>query len=204
MKRQQIFIVHGGNVHDTYAEYLADLRSEKVDLEEKRKRPDGWKDLLGKKLGRNFEIIYPPMPTSENAKYLEWKIKFEKFIPHLKNGVIFIGHSLGGIFLAEYLAENDLKKQVKALILVAAPYALRHEKGMADFGLPAVLSRIERQTEKVVLYHSVDDPIVPFSAMKKYAKALPCAETRVFKNRGHFNGIKSFPEMVREIKKIVV
>lgn len=39
------------------------------------------------------------MPNSNNAHYQEWKIIFDKIVTLLDEDVIFISHSLGGIFL---------------------------------------------------------------------------------------------------------
>jgi predicted alpha/beta hydrolase family esterase len=119
----------------------------------------------------------------------------------LKNDVVLIGHSLGAIFLARYLSENKFPKKIKAVLLVSASYAIKGEKGMADFVLPKSLSKFSDQVQNIFFYHSVDDPMVTFSDMKKYAKALPSATLRIFKDRGHFISPK-FPEIVREIKEI--
>ena len=200
--KKQVVIIHGGDTFDTYKEYLAYLKAEKIDLNEKRyEREKDWKETLGKTLGKNFQIIYPQMPSAGNAQFVAWKIWFEKLFPHLKNGVVLVGHSLGSIFLAKYLSENKFPKKIAATILVAAPYAVKGEKGMADFILPKSLKLFEKQSEKIIFYHSVDDPYVTFSDLKKYSKALPTATLRIFKTRGHFIAPK-FPEIVREIKNL--
>jgi len=49
--------------------------------------------------------------------------------------------------------------------------------------------------------HSKDDPVVPFTQLKKYQQALPNAETVVFENREHFNQ-ETFPEIIELIKSI--
>ena len=197
--KKQVVVIHGGDPYDTYEEYLRDLKNTPVNLE--RFKHKGWKDTLEEKLGKTFEVIAPEMPNWANAKYLEWKIYFENLLAHVRPHAIFIGHSLGSIFLAKYFSENDYPKKALAVMLVAAPYATKGEKGMADFILPASLSKFSDQVENIFLYHSEDDPVVTFSDLKKYSKALPTATLCIFKDRGHFIS-STFPEIVREIKEI--
>ena len=105
--KHQVIVIHGGDTYDTYKEYIANLKREKVDETALWKlRVKRWKATLGKKLGKEFEVIAPSMPNSDNARYLEWEIWFKKFIPHMKKEVVLVGHSLGGIFLSKYFSVN--------------------------------------------------------------------------------------------------
>ena len=119
--------------------------------------------------------------------------------------VILVGHSLGGIFLVRYLGENTLPVKIKTVFLVAAPYFSLGKKGMganAGFIVPKTLKKIEAQAESIFLYHSEDDPIVAFSHLNKFTKALPKAKPIIFKDRGHFRQ-EHFPEIAEAIKKSV-
>ncbi len=200
--KKQIIIIHGGDTFDTYKEYLSFLKKWKIDFARYKSPKAGWKKRLSKTLGKNYEVILPDMPNDMNVKYLEWKIWFQKFIPYFNARVILIGHSLGGVFLAKYLSENKFPKRIIATFLVAAPFDDKHsDYSIADFALPKSLKRFEDQSEKIFLYHSEDDPIVPFQDFKKYRKALKGAEPRILKNRGHFNQ-ETLPELVRDIKNL--
>ncbi len=199
--KKQIIIIHGGEVFNTRADYLKYLKDYKIDFVRLKLKRKGWKDNLEEKLGKNFEIIRPQMPSPRNAKYEEWKIWFEKFFPILRDNIILIGNSLGGIFLAKYLSENKFPVKISQLHLVAAPFGKEKDRySLADFKLPASLKKIEKQASKIFLYHSKDDSIVPFSDLKKYADELPSAEKIIFKNRDHFFQ-EEFPELIERIKK---
>jgi len=206
MKKTQIFIIHGGDTHASYKQYLLYLKKRKIDFKKYQNPQKGWKKTLGEKLGGKFEVILPDMPAKLNAKYPEWKIWFEKFIPHIKPNAIFIGHSLGGIFLAKYLSENKFPKKIEATFLVAAPYDSKNRNigyTLGDFVLPKTLSKFQKQSGKIFICRSINDPIVPFIDANKYKKALPTAQTKVFKNRAHFNQT-NFPEIVKMIKENAV
>jgi len=197
--KQQIFVIHGGNASNSYAEYLKYLRAKKVTLE--YLQLTDWKSNLQKTLGSKFEVFNPPMPNKQNAKYLEWKIYFEKLIPLMSNNVILIGHSLGGIFLAKYLSEKTFPKKIRATMLVAAPFNTPTKHPLADFILGKNLNKLAKQGGNIYLYQSKDDLVVPYSNLASYQKALPEATTRTFKSRGHFN-LKNFPELTRDLKNL--
>ena len=200
--KKQIIVIHGGETFDTYKQYIADLKSIEVDFE--KMMSGGWKNTLGEKLGRGFEIVLPKMPNSFNAKYLEWKIWFEKIAPFFENEVVLIGHSLGGIFLAKYLSENKFPKEIIATFLVAAPYDNKDaDYSLADFTLKKDLELLQNQSKKLFIYQSKDDDVVSFADFEKYKKALPDASFRKFSNRGHFSQ-KNFPEIIREIRKVFI
>ena len=59
-------------------------------------------------------------------------------------------------------------------------------------------SILDLQTEKIDLYHSKDDPVVPFSDLSKYQEALPNAKSRIFDDRKHINQ-EEFPELLNDI-----
>ena len=200
MLRNQIFIVHGGMTFKNKKDYVRFLKTRKVSLQ-KRIRWTG--DYLDKKLGRKFEIIRPRMPLQDDAKYKDWKIHFERFIPLLKNNIILIGESLGGIFLARYLSENKFPKKLAAVFLVCPPFndSLFEEDLRGGFRLRSDLSMLDKSTKRLFLLFSANDDVIPIAHAEKYRKKLKNAKIIIYKNKnGHFN-IATFPEIVRIISR---
>lgn len=198
--KKQIVVIHGGEAFSTYEEYLTFLRNEEVTLEDLSRK--GWKSTLSERLGEGYDILAPRMPNALNAKYLEWKIYFEKFFPFIRDGVILVGHSLGGSFLAKFLAEEMFPKKIQAMFLIAAPYDLDSERSLVEFVPPASLKLLEEQGGQLFLYHSEDDPVVAFAECEKYRRALPTAQVRTFTDRGHFLQ-EEFPELIADIVRSV-
>ncbi len=197
--KKQVVIIHGGDTFETYGRYLDFLRNYKIDIERYKTSKDDWKPGLRQKLGEGYEVILPAMPNKTNARFKEWKLWFGKLIPFLNDGVILMGHSLGGSFVVKYLSENKFPKKIKAVFLVGAVYDTDCDGySLAGFALPHTLNL---QTEQIYLYHSTDDPVVPFSALEKYRKALPKAHTRIFDDRKHLNQ-EEFPELVEDIRNL--
>lgn len=198
--KKQIFIIHGGETFNSYQQYWQYLKNYKIELEKNPQKK--WKDTLGEKLGQEYEIIFPMMPSPRNAKYKEWKLWFEKHLPFVRKGVVLLGHSLGGIFLSKYLSEEKMKKKPAAALLVAAPFDDKDsDYVLGDFRLKKDLSLITRQCPNTIFYFSKDDECVPFVDAEKYQRALPNAKFRIYKNRGHFR-LTSFPEIIRDIKAL--
>lgn len=199
--KKQILIIHGGDTYDTYDGYVSALRSVVIeDLSSLKK--GGWKENLEERLGSNeYDVILLKMPNKGNAKYLEWKIWFEKIIHLLDEKVVLIGHSLGGIFLAKHLSENRFPRIVVGTILIAAPYDDTEKPSLGGFVLPANLQQFVVQSPTTILFHSKDDYVVPFTDLEKYKKQLPQATTKVFETKGHFNQ-EEFPELIETIKSL--
>ena len=108
--KKQVVVIHGGDTFETYEEYLNFLRGYEIDIERYKSDKRDWKPWLRQRLGSDYEVILPIMPNKTNARFDEWKIWFEKFIPFLHDNVLLIGHSLGGTFLAKYLSENKFSR----------------------------------------------------------------------------------------------
>ena len=184
-------------------DYLFFLNNRQVSL---KKKTSWTEDYLEQKLGRSFEIIRPRMPLQDNAKYSDWKIHFERHFPLLKNNLILIGNSLGGIFLAKYLSENIFPKKILSIYLICPPFdnTLKGEDLVGGFSLKSDLSLTMKNSKNVYLLFSKDDDLVPVSQAEKYRKKLASAKIVIYKSKnGHFQ-ISKFPEIVKMIKKDVM
>lgn len=183
---------------DTYEEYWKYLESCELTVEKITKKD--WKDHLSEQLPQ-FVALYPKMPNSKNARYPEWKLWFEKMFHLLSDEVVLVGHSLGGIFLAKYLAENPFPKKINQLHLVAAPYDTEVIKdSLADFTLTGTVEVVAEKAHKIFLYQSKEDTAVAYEDVLKYKRDLPSAELIVFEGRGHFTQ-EEFPELVKNIRQ---
>ena len=198
--KKQIILISGGMAFEKYEDFLKFLNEFTPSLEYLNKK--SWKDNLQEELGSDFDVVKLQMPNKMNAKYSEWKIYFEKYAPLFNDEIILIGHSLGGIFLAKHLSENEFQKKIKAVILVAPPFTTEGmDESLGDFEPLGLLGKLSKQVGKIYLLFSKDDPIVPFNQLEEYKTALPSAEVIAFENKEHF-GQESFPELLDLIKSI--
>ena len=201
-KKTQIFLIHGGDNFRNRKDYLHYLKTRPISLEKKKR----WSlDYLDKNLGKKFVIIRPRMPLQDNAKYEDWKIYFERYLPYLRNNPILIGSSLGGIFLAKYLSEHKFPRKILSTYLICPPFddTLDEEDLAGGFKLKSDLSLLGKNSKKLYLLFSKDDDIVPVSHAQKYKRKLKNAKIIIYKSKnGHFQ-VSKFPEIVRMIKNDV-
>jgi len=198
-KKPQILMIHGGMTFKSHKDYLNWLKTRKIRLT----KDPYWEADLEEKFSKRFEIIRPRMPLQDNAKYKEWKIAFETYLPHLRKNFILIGSSLGGIFLAKYLSENKLPQKALSVFIVCAPFDndLDGEDLAGGFHLKGDLSLIEKNCKNLYLLFSEDDDVVPVAHAEKYRKKLKNAHIGIYKDKkGHFTA-PTFPEILEMIKK---
>lgn len=195
----QLLLIHGGSTYNSREDFLKSLETWEPSLEKKIR---WYNKYLEDSLGNELEIIKPQMPLREDAKYDEWKIYFEKYIPHMKDNIILTGGSLGGIFLAKYLSENKIPKKILSVYLIAPPFdnSLPGEDLVGGFELQKNLSLIEKNCKNLNLMFSKDDVCVPLSQAEKYKEKLPNANIIIYESKnGHFK-IEEFPEIIEMIK----
>ena len=113
---KQLLYIHGGNLTKDNDELLKIMATREINpFEEKKRRKQTLQDRLPE-----FVVIKPEMPNKDMARYSTWKLWFEKYIPFLDpENLVLVGHSLGGMFLTKYLAENEFPIQISQLHLVA-------------------------------------------------------------------------------------
>ncbi len=202
MKKQLIYI-HGGDSFSKREDFLQYLRTTEV-RNPLGEAPERWTGTLRPLLGEEWEVYMPSMPNAKNARYDEWSIWFERFLEYIEDEVVLVGWSLGGMFLAKYLAEHQLPVKVKATFLLAAPGGgFKDGSGAgadcADFLPPEDLSLLAKQVPHIEVWHSEDDFVVPVAAVEWYKKHLPQAKIKLFKDKNHFL-VPELPELIMVLK----
>lgn len=195
---KQVLVISGGNSFAKYEDYMRYLKEKPVDLAYAYRT--GWKTNLHQALGHSYQVVVPRMPNRDNAKYAEWVVWLERHLSLLENEVILVGHSLGGCFLAKYLATTNTSKIIRGTFLVAPPFdETRHHS--TEFTVETPLDLLAVQGGELHAYFSEDDAVVSYGESEKYRAALPNAHIHSFADRGHFNQ-EEFPELVADIKSL--
>lgn len=194
---KQILLIHGGESFNSYDTYINNLKAAAIDYE-RLKPQKKWKLWIAEQMPE-ADVLLPTFPNGYNAVYEEWKIYFEKLLPFLNDDVQLVGHSLGAMFLAKYLNSHALEHKVRRLILIAG---LHSNDSVGDSGSFVVESavNVHKSAEEIHLFHSKDDPVVPFTELAKFQADLPHAVSHIFEDRGHFND-ETFPELLEILRQ---
>jgi hypothetical protein len=165
--------------------------------------PDGSGRLaayLSRELGDGYRVIAPRMPDADNPRYQAWRDRIEQELELIDEEAIVVGHSFGGSVLLKYFAEGSLHKPVRALFLVSVPDWGPDGWAYDEFAVPAdVGSRLP--TSRVFLYHSRDDPEVPFAHLRFSEKLLPTATARAIAGSEH-SFTDGLPVLVDDIRSV--
>ena len=197
--KQQIVFIHGGDSFSKQEDFLEYLKQASVRNLPGSEAGKHFTHTLREDLGENFEVFMPSMPNKQNANFEEWSIWFERHFSYLSGEVVLVGWSLGGMFLAKYLSEHEVPFTVKKLILLAAPCGRYESPDGNDCGNfqfePTALAVLEKRAEKIYIFHSNDDFVVPISAAHEYKLNLPSATLHLFEDKNHFLS-SEFPELL--------
>ncbi len=167
--------------------------------------PDGSGVLvryLEKALGPDFDVKAPEMPDAEtDPHYLPWRDRIDAELRAMDGAAVLVGHSFGGSVLLKYLAEGSPPRPISGLFLLSTPWwgpegwAYDEYAVSDDFAsrLPDI---------PTFLYHSREDPEVPFTHLALYEERLPTATSRPIDGSNH-SFTDGLPELVADIRQVV-
>lgn len=167
-----------------------------------------WFPWLKNELERKgFAVEAPQMPSSKTPKLSEWLETIEKMVGIPDLNTYFVGHSLGCVTIARYLAKLPSSVKIGGCIFVAGfsgslknPDTYEFNKLSEDWDW----SSVKIHSDNFVNIYSTDDDIVPqerWNDMKKYLNSKVIIE----ENKGHFRqdeGVFELPVVVEEILRI--
>ncbi len=199
-----LIYINGGTTFRKRKDYLDYLKNKEITLKEFK----NWSgEYLEENLSIYFQIIRIKMPCKERSNYKEWKIIFEKYLELLKKEkrpVVFLGYSLGAMFLVKYFSENKVGLKILSIHLIAPSFDEKNsiEELSGGFKLRKNLSLLTQQIKNLYFYFSEDDLIVPLYHKERYQEKFPQAKFFVFKDKnGHFR-VEKLSELIRNLTKI--
>ena len=155
---------------------------------------------LARELGTGYRVIAPEMPDADNPRYQPWRDRIERELEAIDEAVILVGHSFGGSVLLKYLAQGLVPEAhpgpVSRLRAQLGPDGWAYD----EFAVPDdVGSRLP--ASKIFLYHSRDDPEVPFAHLGYYQQRLPTATARPIDGSEH-SFLQGLPTLVDDIRNL--
>lgn len=149
---------------------------------------------------RGCEVVVPKFPTPENQNPTTWDEVMKPYEEKL-NGAIIVGHSLGTPYALHVLETHS----VAALCSVAGFCSLPENEFaplMASFFEKEFYwNAIRRNCPSFIIFHSDNDPYVPFEKAEELLKQLHSEIIKV-SGAGHFNaaaGYTTFPLLLEKV-----
>ncbi|MFG2110995.1 alpha/beta fold hydrolase [Micromonospora chersina] len=164
---RQILFIQGGGVgtHDEWDDKLC--------------------DSLRQELGDGYEVRYPRMPDEDDLSYARWSAAIRREMAALDGGAVVVGHSVGATILVNALAERPPEQEIRAIVLVAAPFVGAGGWPGDEFELPHDLGARLPQGVPVQVFHGLQDETAPPSHADLYARAIPQAQLHLLPGRDH-------------------
>lgn len=142
-------------------------------------------DSLRRELGSGYDIRYPRMPNEAEPDYALWKAKLGEEIADCGDGAILVGHSIGGTFLINALAETPPSRKLAGIFLIAAPFVGAGGWPFDDIKTPTDLgAQLPAQTP-VHFYYGEKDDTTPRAHVDLYERAIEGVIVHRLADRDH-------------------
>ena len=189
-------------------------------------RPDNhWFPWLSLELKADgFEVFAPQMPHAAEPKVSEWLSFLREYVGRPDKDTYFVGHSLGCITIARYLAElsgtpsasgispskeGERKKKegvrVGGCVFVAGFSGNISIPEIREFyELPFDAEKAKLHSDKFVMIFSDNDERVPMGKSLEFAKQLG-AKTILERGKNHFrtkDGVTALPSALSALLKM--
>ena len=154
---------------------------------------------------KGCNVIVPqfPSPPVISAKISEWFNVLKNYEKYINEETIFIGHSLGGLFLLRIL--EGLGLQCRAALFVGTPIGVRPilnwDRDSAFCGFGFNWGAIRPKAKYFAVFQSDNDPYVGLGNGEELAKELG-VKLDFIPNAGHFNakaGYTQFPQLFEKL-----
>ena len=183
IRKKQVLFVHSGGTQGLH-EGSSDLVA--------------W---LKRALGPAYEVLCPAMPDPDRPVYDHWRLSLKKELDAFDDGLILVGHSLGGSVLLKLLSEEKIAVRIDGLFMIGSPYWGRKNWQVKEYKLKKNFAASLPAIPGIFLYHSRNDSVVPFKHLLYFADKLPFATIRKIDSSEHlFYG--GLPEIAYDIKSL--
>lgn len=141
-------------------------------------------ESLREALGKAYMVHYPFLPNDSSPDFGRSR-QIEKEISLIEGEIILAGHSLGASMLLKYLSENEVRRKISGIFLIATPYWSGDEDWKQGLKLQEDFPARLPKDVPLFLYHCLDDEVVPFDHLACYAQKIPQATIREIASGGH-------------------
>ncbi|PST84353.1 hypothetical protein C7T94_06460 [Pedobacter yulinensis] len=149
-----------------------------------------------------FDIRCPIVADPEKPTYDSWTQELTTAFSEIDGSVILVGHSLGGSVLLKFLSEHSLQQRVTGLFLIATPNWDDPDWDVEEYKLESDFAQKLPPVPAAFIYHSTDDPVVPFDHHLFYKTTLSHATVRQLPGNDHVFGA-GLPVLIADLRSLV-
>ena len=142
-------------------------------------------DSLRRQLGDGYEVRFPRMPDEDDPSYAGWSRAIRGEMTALADGAVVAGHSVGGTILINALAERPPERDLRGIVLIAAPFVGPGGWPGDDFATPHDLGARLPPDVPVHVFQGRQDQMTPPSHADLYASVIPQAQLHWLPGRDH-------------------
>lgn len=149
--------------------------------------------------GKGYKVIVPQFPTPEGQTLENWFAVLDQQQP-IEEDSILIGHSAGATFVLRALEELDHPVKLACVVgTILGPMNNEFDAMVQSFIEKSFdWERIKSNAQKMIVFHSEDDPYVPFAYGQQVELHLS-AEAHFSESAGHFNADAGFGDAFTEL-----
>lgn len=152
-----------------------------------------------------FEVSAPQMPHAREPKVKEWLEFLKQYVGRPDKDTYFVGHSLGCITIARYLANLPPKTRIGGCVFVGGFSGRLNIPEIREFyELPFDGEQARAHCGKSVMIFSDNDSYVPMEKSLEMARQLG-AKTILERGKGHFtatDGVTALPSVLSALLKM--
>jgi len=135
---------------------------------------------------RGFEVIAPQMPNPIFPILYEWLDTIKTYAGDIDENTYFLGHSLGCVTIANFLAGLSGDRKIGGAVFVAGFCRMQQVPFISNFcDCNIDWPKLRDMTRNYTLILSTTDHIVPMYLGEEFASKLD-ADVIIEKNKGHF------------------
>jgi serine hydrolase len=153
---------------------------------------------LERALPEGYLVVAPEMPDAESdPRYVPWRDAIGATLDEVDAPVLIVGHSVGGSVVLKMLSEGPADPSIRGLFLASVPWWGPEGWSWDEFAVPDDFAARLPEVP-VFLYHSLDDPEVPFAHLRLYEARMPAATVRAIEGAEH-SFRSGLPELIADI-----
>lgn len=158
-------------------------------------------DRLRDGLGRDYDLLFPILPSPEEPHFEPWSRALEEVIAGADDSLVVVGHSLGGSVVLKHLALSGRGAEFAGIVLVATPFWGTSD-WEAEWALPGEWPVESTRLPRTHLFQSRDDEEIPLAHIQRYAQRLPEATAHLLDGNGHLFDRGDLSEILDAIRAL--